>query len=311
MFNTRPLFAFARDAEECGQRVVLVTLYAVEGTSSRNPGAHLVVREDGQYAGSLSDGCVEGAIARTALEVLVGGGSRELRLGRGSAFIDIRLPCGGAIDLMFNELPSGIAACILGRIEAREPFRLSLPRGDGQVELLPDAERFGLALSESHAFVSHVPPLRMAVMGHGPTISRLARLASTLDVEIQLVTQDERLAGDLRAQGFEPVVLKGVGSIPDLHLDRWTACTLFFHDHEWEPPLIGLMLKSDAFFIGAMGSRKTHEERRARLGQAGFAAEDIERIAAPIGLIPSLRDPETLAVSTLAQVIDAYNRAWL
>lgn len=290
---------------------MLVTLYAVEGTSSRNPGAHLVVREDGQYAGSLSDGCVEGAIASTALEVLAQGGPRELRLGRGSSFIDIRLPCGGAIELLFNELPRGMVSQLLDGIVTRQPFRIKLPRGEGQVELLPGAERFGLALSGEAAVVSHVPPLRLAVLGHGPTISRLARLAHALDIETNLVTQDERLAGDLRAQGFDPLVLKGLGSAADVGADRWTACTLFFHDHDWEPGLLGPILASNAFFIGAMGSRKTHADRCARLAQTGFSDEAIARIAAPIGLIPSLRDPETLAVSTLAQVVDAYNRAWL
>lgn len=311
MFNTRPLFAFASEAQASGQRVVLVTLYAVEGTSSRNPGSHLVVREDGQYAGSLSDGCVEGAIASTALEVLADGAPRELRLGQGSPAIDIRLPCGGAIDLLFNVMPDGLGQQVLSQIDRREPFGLFLPRGEGALQLIPGGDRFGLALSDEAAVVSHIPPLLLAIMGHGPTIKGLNDLARGLDIETVVVTQDERLAVRLREAGAEPIVLRGLGSVPELTLDRWTGCALFFHDHEWEPALLGPILASDAFFVGAMGSRKAHADRCARLLQLGFSQNSIDRIVGPIGLIPSMRDPETLAVSVLAQVVDAFNRRWL
>lgn len=311
MFNTRQLFAFAADAQDRGQRVVLVTLYAVSGTSSRNPGAHLAVSEDGRYAGALSDGCVEGTIVAEALDVLAHGRVRELRLGQGSPYIDVRLPCGGSVDLLFNELPQGFARQIFARIDRREPFRIGLPRGTGEPVLREGAARFGLALTPDEAEVSHVPPLRLLVLGHGPTVACLHDLAVAAGVETQVVTQDERLAAILRSRNVEPVVLKGLGSTPDLYLDRWSAVTLFFHDHDWEPSLLVPILASDAFFVGAMGSRPTHAQRCARLAELGVPASRIERIVSPIGLIPSLRDPETLAVSTLAQVIDAYNRTWL
>lgn len=312
MFNTHSIFAFAADAQAKGQRVVLVTLYAVSGTSSRNPGAHLAVSEDGAYAGSLSDGCVEGAIASEALRLLAEGGPRELRLGQGSAYIDIRLPCGGAVDLLFNELPQGEAARLLALIERREAFRIRLPRGPGAIRIQPGpVPRFGLALSADAVEVRHVPPLRLVMLGHGPTVLCLHDLAVAARIDVEVVTQDDTLARALHTRGRTPVLLKGVGSVPPLGLDRWTACALFFHDHEWEPALLRAILGSLAFYVGAMGSRATHAQRCAMLSQAGMSEGDIARIQAPIGLIPSLRDPETLAVSTLAQAIDAYNRSWL
>ncbi len=311
MFNTGPIFAFAAAAQQKGLRVVLVTLYAVTGTSSRNPGAHLAVSEDGSYEGSLSDGCVEGAIVSEALDVLAKGIPRELRLGKGSPFIDVRLPCGGSLDLLFNELPEGLGGEIHAAIAAREPFALSLPRGQGRVALRQGSGQFGLSLTDEGADVSHVPPLRLAVLGHGPTVACLHDLALAAGVEVGVVTQDARLAEMLRARRVEPLLLKGVGSTPDLELDRWTAATLFFHDHDWEPSLLLRVLASDAFFVGAMGSRATHAERCARLAEMGVEPGQIARIVAPIGLIPSLRDPEALAISTLAQVTDVYNRTWL
>ncbi len=311
MFSTHPLFAFAAAAQDSGQRVILVTLYAVTGASSRNPGAHLAVSEDGRYVGSLSEGCVEQAIVSEALAALAECRARELRLGQGSPYIDIRLPCGGSIDLLFNELPAGMGHQILDRIEAREPFRLRLPRGQGVVDLLDGGERFGVTCSPAAIAVDHVPPLRLVIFGQGRTVSCLHDTARAVGIETLVCTTEQTLADELAGEGAQPILLRGLGEIPAVPLDRWSACALFFHDHDWDVVLLGPILASDAFHVGAMGSRATHEQRCERLAASGVAAEKIAAIAAPIGLIPSLRDPETLAVSTLAQVVDAYNRAWL
>jgi xanthine dehydrogenase accessory factor len=311
MFNTHQLFAFAAAAQDKGQRVALATLYDVTGASSRNPGAHLAVSEDGCFTGSLSEGCVEQAIVNEALAALADRQPRELRLGQGSPYIDIRLPCGGSIDLLFNELPMGMGQQILDRIEAREAFGLRLPRGEGAVELARGGERFGVIRSAGAIVVDHVPPLRLVIFGQGQTVACLHDLARAIGIATLVVTPEQQLADAMAAQGGGSILLKGLGDIPALPLDRWSACALFFHDHDWDGVLLGPILASDAFHIGAMGSRTTHERRCAMLAATGIAPERIAAIAAPIGLIHSLRDPETLAVSTLVQVVDAYNRAWL
>ena len=90
---------------------------------------------------------------------------------------------------------------------------------------------------------------------------------------------------------------------PPQHDDAWSAVILMFHDHDWETALLTQALVSDAFYIGAMGSERTHDLRCAALKGAGLSTEDISRIKGPIGLIPSMRDANLLALSTLADIV--------
>ena len=101
--------------------------------------------------------------------------------------------------------------------------------------------------------------------------------------------------------------LKTHGPSDALVADAWTAIVCLFHDHDWEGPLLAQALGTPAFYVGAMGSRKTHAARLEGLRALGVAEADAARIVSPIGLIPSSRDPETLALSTLCQVVAAYN----
>ena len=261
----------------------LVTLYAVTGGSSRNPGSHLAVCEDGTYEGSLSEGCVEEAIVNEALEALASGRPRELRLGQGSRYIDIRLPCGGSIDLLFNEVPYGLGRKILDSVEAREPFGLRLPRGDTAVEWWKGGKRFGLACSAATVEVSHVPMLRLVIFGQGQTVTCLHDLARTIGIDTLVVTPDRQQEQELRERGGDTILLKGLAAVPALPLDRWSACSLLFHNHDWDPALLGPILASEAFHVGAMGSRQTHAARSAKLAAMGIAADRIAAIAAPIG----------------------------
>jgi xanthine dehydrogenase accessory factor len=115
----------------------------------------------------------------------------------------------------------------------------------------------------------------------------------------------------LVANGEDARVLVMTTNLPALGADRWTAAVLLFHDHDWEGPILSQLLETDAFYIGAMGSRAAHQARCDDLRSRGIADEQIARIQGPIGLIPSMRDPETLAVSVLAELIDRYNTACL
>ncbi len=106
-------------------------------------------------------------------------------------------------------------------------------------------------------------------------------------------------------------LLPSLTALPEIETDQWTAAILLLHEHEWEPLILPQLLTSDIFYLGAMGSRIVHSQRVEKLQAMGFEAAALEKISAPIGLIPSMRDPETLAVSIIAQIIDRYNRNFL
>jgi xanthine dehydrogenase accessory factor len=108
---------------------------------------------------------------------------------------------------------------------------------------------------------------------------------------------------DARARGGEAFLLKTPSPSPQLASDPRTAIVFLFHDHDWETELLAQALGQDALFVGAMGSRRTHEARLRALVDHGIPADRAACVVGPIGLIPATRDPETLALSVLAQIV--------
>ncbi len=311
MYNPRAVFRFIAEAERAGQRCVLVTVVAVAGASTRSPGANLAVSEDGRFAGSISGGCVEAAVVAEALDVLNAGKPRQVRFGAGSPYLDIRLPCGGGVDLMFSPLDSGtFGAQALDLLDRRQALRISLPFA-GSAEVAVTEGGFSVSADAEGVRVTHIPPLRLALIGHGATVDALAILAGASAADVVILSPDSDQIARAHERGDAGELLTMPSMVPDFRSDAWTGLAFLFHDHDWEPRLMARMLDQDAFFIGAMGSRKTHADRIEALRALGAAPAAIDRIVAPIGIIPSMRDPETLAVSILAQVIAAYNARFL
>lgn len=312
MYNPRPIFRFIAEKQAEAKQVALVTVRAVTGSSARSPGTHMAVCEDASYAGSFTGGCIEAAIVAEAQKVFAQGVPRAVRYGTGSPYIDIRLPCGGSVDLVFQQVTDpGFGARVDGLFGSRTAFTIAL--GDqGELSCSPATHvRFGLTECSSGFEVDHIPPLRLALFGQATTLPFLRDLARACQAEVQIYSTDAAIVETSRAMDCAAWALTTPSAMPDLEVDRWTAAALFFHDHDWEPPVLAKLATGPAFFVGSMGSRKTHAARCTMLRELGIAEDAIERIVSPIGIIPSMRDPETLAVSTLAQVVERYNGAFL
>jgi xanthine dehydrogenase accessory factor len=269
---------------------VLITLVGIEGSSSRAIGTQMAVLADGRHCGSFSGGCVEGTIIAEAIEVLKAGAPRLVRYGTGSPYIDVRLPCGGGIDLLFSPRPDRArVAQVLAQLDWREPASLAL--GD---------------------HVQHYAPgLRLVALGHGEDLHALVRLARGYGVEVIAYAPVEQGAGidgvlPLATRDRLPTALAG---------DAWTAFVLVFHDHDWEEFLLPQVLALPAYYHGAVGSRRTHHARIAALRAGGVPEAQIQRLRGSIGLIPATRHPATLALSILAELVQDYEacagrRSW-
>jgi len=308
--NIFPIFQFLQQKAAAKQKIVLITLIAVTGASTRNPGAHMAVAEDGSSVGSFSGGCVEAAVVAEALDVIKGGQPREIRFGADSPYLDIRLPCGGGIDLLFT--PIADAAMVtdsFGRIERREPWTLILDRQHAGFRCEAGADhRAAVERSDRQILVHHIPAAKIAILGHGPSVESLARLSHSYGIDCAVLSSDAGVIDMVKSMAMSADLLKTPQPTPLLDPDPWTACIFYFHDHDWEAALMKQALSSPAFFVGAMGSRQTHAHRLQNLAEIGVSAEESDRMVAPIGLIPSTRDPATLALSTLAQVVESYHQ---
>jgi xanthine dehydrogenase accessory factor len=307
MDNPR-VFEFLQETIARGNRSVLVTVTSVSGSSMRNPGAHMAVRDDGAFVGSLSGGCIEAAVVAEALECMEAGTPRIVRFGEGSRYLDIRLPCGGGLDVHFlPDLSENIVRSCCNSIKQREPFGLSLPVESGDASFLDRWTETRLDAEEKTFRVGHWPNPRILVIGHGETVKCLARQGRSFGADIGVLTSDAALADDLKAEGFAAHHLKSTREIDAITADPWTAVAFMFHDHDWEVELIPHAIYQPHFYLGAMGGRKAHAFRRDTLLAAGIGEAQIEEIFAPIGVFHSSRDPETLALSTLAQIVKVYH----
>lgn len=306
--DQRRIFRFLTERIGAGQACVLVTVLAVEGSAMRNPGTHMAVTADGSFVGSLSGGCIENAVVAEAQAALQKGAARIVRFGAGSPYLDIRLPCGGGLDIHFQPLVDAtLAEACLAASEARQPYTVAIdPAG---VHFRPGWQAVPFDPGQGTAGFGHWPPARLVLIGHGEGPVALAGLARTLELEVTALSPDERVLARLAELGIAATRLERTTDTALLTSDPWTAIAFLFHDHDWELALLQRALALPHFYLGAMGGRRAHAARLEALRAVGVAEEQLATIRAPIGLFHSSRDPETLALSALAEIVRAYQAA--
>lgn len=249
----------------------LCTVTAIDGSWSRRLGAQLAVLPDGTTRGSLADGCLERALTAEARSATA---PRLLRYGQGSPFLDIRLPCGSGLEVLVDPAParSALTAATVALVARRRAtLKIETPLGP--------FER------------SYLPKLRLVILGSGPEVAALARLAVAQGVDVIVASPESE---DYRLS---------LGQAPTLAVDCWTAITVLFHDHEWEHGILPWALATSAFYVGAQGGAGARESRRAML-----APHDASRLRSPIGLFSGARTPSVLALAVLAEIVADYEK---
>lgn len=299
-------FALLADGARRGIGGALITIVGTEGGAPRALGSHMAVLADGAYCGYVSGGCVEAAIAAEAIEVLRSGKDAVLRFGLGSRFIDIRLPCGGGIDLHVHVDPDpALVENALDALSRRRAFALDLAPEAGTSSFVADSGTGATSTWAGKVFRRHYQPkTRLVLIGQGPEFEATLRLARGADFDLAAFSPDAHSLRLAANHGIPATPLTGLADAPDLPVDPWTAVVFMFHDHDWETALLLQALASPAFFIGALGSRATHAGRCVRLREKGIDEAALERIHGPIGLFGPTRDATSLAVSTLAQIVE-------
>lgn len=283
--DSAEILRFAAGALKAGMAAALVTLVAIRGGSSRPLGAQMAVREDGFYCGFVSGGCVEAAAAFEALDVITSGEDRMVKYGEGSPYFDIVLPCGGGITLSVHKLrDASPLLAVLNAMEQRQPAGLRYTPQAQTLESAPAAAKTGWR--DDYFDVSYRPCARVIVYGRSVEAEVTANVARAAGYDVQ--TSD----------GFDP---RNTFAL----MDADTAVILLYHDLNRELPVLQAALAANPFYIGALGSKRTHGERMRRLSELGWSEQEIARIKAPIGIFPKARDAHSLALSVLADVAAA------
>ena len=177
---------------------------------------------------------------------------------------------------------------------------------DGRVITEPARPESRTGFDEAVLRIRLDPLLRVVAIGQGEEVIALARQALAYGAEVLALTPDGDAIAPLAALGAEAHLLKTSSPSPHLQSDPETAIVFLFHDHDWEQALMRQALAQPALLVGAMGSRRTHAARLEGLARIGVPAEQRARIVGPIGLIAMTRDPDTLALSVLAEVAASY-----
>jgi xanthine dehydrogenase accessory factor len=276
---------------------VLAIITATEGASYRNRGTMMAFTPDGKRTGSLSSGCIEDDIADHAKTALTTGRAIALRYGIGSPFFDLKLPCGGGLSILLIPNPDRMLLTqVLQFGTERQSVSLSVGLQDGDL-MISDTPQPGRLI------IKLEPELRFWVYGHGVEALSFALMTQAAGYDVTLFGQ-ESLQSDLSRIG--PLNIQTVTSFRTYTCpkpDSRTAITLFFHDHENEARLLSQFLPTDAFFIGAQGSLRARTRLLADLAALDVTPEHLSRLRPTFGLIPSCRDPRTLAVSVMAHVL--------
>lgn len=307
------LLAQAERWARAGRGVALATVVETWGSAPRPVGSHLVIDGEGNFLGSVSGGCVEGAVIEEAMAAIEAGRGKLLTFGVADETAwRVGLSCGGKIAVYVAPINAQLEA--LARVNAARAKRAAVAlltdfetgvlrlADPGEVAL---AETFltgksGLAADGKTFIDVHVPGAKLVVIGAVHISQALAQMTRLVNLPLTIIDPRTAFASPERFPDVPLLAEWPEDALKKLPLDRYTALIALTHDPKIDDFAVRAALEAECFYVGALGSRKTHAKRCERLSDLG---EKLARIKAPIGLDIGALSPAEIAVSVLAQVI--------
>jgi xanthine dehydrogenase accessory factor len=307
-----------------GERVALATVVATRRSAPRPVGSKLGVSSGGELAGSVSGGCVENDVYGAAQEVLGGGAARLVSYGISDDLaFEVGLPCGGEIDVFIETADPDLIDRLEQIVdEGRSAVLFTVLEGDGvggrrlveepeadelTRELLRGARSRVLELEGRKVFAEvFAPPPRLLVIGAVDTAEALCHAARLVGWRTIVADARSRFATEARVPSADEVLVAWPDeALAQVKPDYATAIVVLTHDDKFDVPALKGALETEAFYIGALGSRRNQERRRERLLEEGVAEEALVRIAGPCGLDIGADSPAETALSILAEILAA------
>jgi xanthine dehydrogenase accessory factor len=311
-----------------GKQVALATVIRTWGSSPRPAGSHLVVTDDGYFIGSVSGGCIEAAVIEEARDVMNDGRPRTLEFGISDELAwDTGLACGGSVRVYVEPIENTELVSALLELRAkRNPAVLVTRLSDGCQSLVSEKTILGsLAPSsprieeireylnvedsvsidwsgEQYFLRSYPAPFRLVIIGAVQIAQVLSRMAMLMGFDVCVVDPRRAFATTERFPDVPVWVDWPDEALPMLTLDRRSAVIALSHDPKLDDPTLSMAMDSECFYIGALGSARTHARRKERLFAAGYE-EKVGRIFSPIGLPLGGRSSAEIAVAILAQIV--------
>ena len=288
-----------------GRRVHLFTVVQTWGSAPRLPGAVLAIRDDGHLVGSVSGGCIEDDLADKARQGQLPGTASLIEYGVSRDEAQrFGIPCGGRLLIFAEPLHDSTEITrIMQGIQQRRLIKRSVKLGSGESKLAEALPGSSPSL-EGEWFHSYFgPQWRLLIIGANQLGAALATMAQALDFDVLICDPREAMRAEWHVEGA-----RWVEGMPDdvvlaLQPDAHTAIVAVTHDPKLDDMALLEALKCDAFYVGALGSRKNQEKRRERMRMFDLNETEIARLRGPVGLAIGSRTPAEIAVSILAELI--------
>jgi xanthine dehydrogenase accessory factor len=295
----------ASDWVKAGRRVVMATVIRTWGSAPRPIGALTAIRDDGMVVGSVSGGCIEDdMILQVRTGDLVKDKPATTKYGISADEAKrFGLPCGGTLELVLEPLSkdSGIDE-LLARVERHELVKRQLDMKSGRVTIVAAKSTDQLTFDDATLTTVHGPRWRLLIIGAGQLSTFLAQMAQGLDYQVTICDPREEYAEGWNIPGVE--LKRGMPDdvVTEMNMDGHSAVVTLTHDPKLDDMALLEALKSPAFYVGAIGSRKNNDARRKRLAEFDLSQAEIARLHGPVGLRLGAKTPPEIAIAILAEM---------
>ena len=290
------------------RKVSLATVISTWGSSPRPVGGQMAIDSNGEIIGSVSGGCIEGAVITEGINSINDGKTRVKDYGISNNMAwEVGLACGGELKVLIQplDIQDKIVFSIVDNIKNREAVKLRIDCSNG-LRIIDNTltNQTSLYDKEKNEFIHVIDPKpRLFVVGAVHIAQALISVAAITDFEIILIDPREHFATEKRFPNCKILTEWPDIALSRFNLDKSTHLVTLTHDPKIDDPALIYSLKKNIGYIGSLGSKKTHQKRCERLTSLGFSDNDINKIHAPIGLDIKGKTPAEIAVSIIAEII--------
>jgi xanthine dehydrogenase accessory factor len=286
----RQIWQTIREWDGEGRKMALATVVKTWGSSPRPVGSHLIIDEQGHMEGSVSGGCVDGVVVTAAFDAIKSGEGEFLKfeVATDQAW-EVGLSCGGEVNIIVEPLKNIQKTCA---------YLL-----DGDPNEVRSIEA-SIKIDDDEIFIhEYKPSLKLIIVGAVHISQGLVKMAEVLDFDVTLIDPRTAYANEERFPGTRFMTKWPDEALEEIGINSSTAIVTLSHDPKLDDLALEVAVKSDAFYIAALGSQKTQKQRRERLRKKGFFENEIARIYGPAGLDIGSLEPAEIALSILAELV--------
>lgn len=310
--NSENLFSIVADWNQQGHNYALAIVISTWGSSPRQAGSIMAIREDGRIEGSVSGGCVEAAVIETAFELMKEGGTERLDFGVADETAwQVGLSCGGEISVWIcpkSSQDDAVLSTIIDAIKARQPIYIGCFINQEKMHIAAPHPPNQFSDDGNIFYLTITPPPQLFIVGAVHISQFLAPMAASTGYQVTVIDPRAIFAHPERFPEIELVHAWPQDIFPKLKIDSQTAIVTLTHDPKIDDAALHHVLPATPFYIACLGSRKTHDARCKRLLAAGFSPSQIAQISGPAGFDIGAETPSEIAVSVLSEMIAAFRK---